>query len=47
MLQMAELKEWRLKYDEIKRRHQSEIEKLMREIERLKMLLEEFKNKKD
>jgi hypothetical protein len=47
MLQMAELKEWRLKYDEIKRRHQTEIEKLMREIERLKMLLEEFKNKKD
>jgi hypothetical protein len=41
MMQLAELKEWRLKYDEIKRRHASEIEKLMREIERLKVELVE------
>jgi chromosome segregation ATPase len=41
MMQLAELKEWRVKYDEVKRRHSAEIEKLMREIERLKVELVE------
>lgn len=47
MMQLAELKEWRVKYDEVKRRHSAEIEKLMREIERLKVELVEHQKCKD
>lgn len=47
MLEMASLKEWRVKYDEIKRRHQSEIDKLNAIIEKLKIELEEYRNRKD
>lgn len=47
MLEMASIKEWRIKYEEIKRRHGSEIEKLNVIIEKLKIELEEYRNRKD
>lgn len=47
MHEMGSLKEWRVKYEEIKRRHQSELDKLTIIIEKLKIELEEYRNRKD
>jgi hypothetical protein len=47
MHEMSTLKEWRVKYEEIKRRHQGELDRLNIIIEKLKIEIEEYRNRKD